>query len=656
LQTFNDNPAELDAGQVDLAKYLKLLWRHKAGIIALTVLGTIFGALLVYSKTPYYIATSQLVIESQMPKLPSVEQMLGIGAQEGREYMHTQYEIIKSRSIAELVATKLGLYELDDDPTDISEVIAGSDDSSLTDWLKATFPVYQQETRQVKSSLERRRADAAAALMGGLQVSPVGQTNIVNISYVSDDPVMAAKVANTFAKVFIENQMDSRMEMTRNGSEWLFDRMNVLKQNLAVAEKKLQRYIDRHKLIVIGGDVSQMAEDKFTSATADLAQARAVFAKVSRRYGRKHPDYIAALAAVNSAAQRVREAKAEMRSIRRNASELSELRAQVDSDRAIYEVFLKRVKATDKSLGLNKAQARILNRALPPAHPFAPNVRQSVTAYAIGSFMLAILLVLLSDFLNRTIKSTSDVEEKLGQVTLGVLPTLPSLKKGGNKRFPILDEANASFAESLRTIRTGIILSGLDNPHKVILVTSSVPGEGKTTVATNLAVSLAQMEHTLLIGADLRRPTLHASCGIDKGGMGLAELVAGNTEFKDCIDIDEETGLHILSGGATPPNPLEILFSVRFAKALKTLENFYDRIVIDSPPVDAVSDALVLSKFAKTVVYVVEADRTSVAAVKHGLKRLAQYDAPLAGIVLNKVDVTRSEEYHGYYDRYGYST
>jgi len=655
LPNINENFNEIGAGQVDITNYLKLLWRHKLGIVTLTILGAIFGALIVYSKTPLYVASSQLLIESQMPKLPSMEQMLGVDSQQGDNYMRTQYEIIKSRGIAELVATKLDLYELDDDPTDISEIIAESNDSSIIKWLKATFPVYQQETRKQKSSLESRRADAAMALLGSLQVYPVGHSNIANISFVSGNPATAAKVANTFAQIFIENQMDSRMEMTRNGSQWLFDRMNVLKQNLSVAERKLRNYIESHQLVEIGGGVAQQAEGKYTSSSAELAQARAVFTQVSRRYGRKHPTYIAALASVNNAARRVNESKSEIRSINRNESALRELRSQIDSDSAIYNVFLKRVKETDKSLGLNKAQARILNPALPPAHAFAPNVKKAITSYSIGSFILAILLVFLSDFLNKTIKKTSDIEEKLGQITLGILPRFPKKKKGGS-RFQILDKDLASFAESLRTIRTGIILSSLDNPHKVVLVTSSVPGEGKSTVAANIAVSMAKMEKTLLIDADLRRPSLANICGIDKGAKGLTELVAGSDEVASCIEIDKETGLHILPSGMVPPNPLEILFSVRFAKMLETMEKYYDRIIIDSPPVDAVTDALVLSRFAKTVIYVVEADRTSEAAVKYGLKRLQQYKAPLAGIVLNKVDISRNEEYSGYYDKYGYSS
>ena len=655
FQHFNDSQAGTDEGQIDIAKYLKLLRKYKWGIITLTLLGTILGALIVYAKTPLYRATCQLVLESQMPKLPTVEQILGLAAQD-QAYLQTQYQIITSRGLAEIVAKKLNLYDPDKVDAGVQDIVAQASDSSIIDWFRDAFPVLRQRGQHISLTAEERRAQAAYALLGNLSVTPAGQTKIVNISYVSADPEMAAKIANTFASAFIENQMDSSMEMTRSGSQWLFERMNVLRNNLQAAEKKLQGFLEQQKLLDIGGGVSQFAEGKVSAASVELERARGEFAKISKRYGPKHPLYIAALADLNIAGNKLKEGKSEIRAINRKEVELRELRSQVDSDKALYDVFLKRVKETDQSLGLNKAQARILDPALRPLAPYAPNVKDFITMSAVGSFMLAIMLVLLNESLNKTIKSTSDVEDKLGQVTLGILPLLPALKTGAGKGFPMLNPDNASFAEAVRTIRTGIVLSGLDNPHKVILVTSSVPGEGKTTVSSSLAVALAQMENVLLVGADLRRPSLNGICGIQAGVPGLSELVAGSADFKTCIITDEETGLNILTGGMIPPNPLEILFSERFAKVLGTLEKYYDRIVIDSPPVDAVSDALVLARFAKTVVYVVEADKTPEAVVKHGLKRLSHHHAPLAGIVLNKVNIKHSEYYHGYYDKYGYSS
>ena len=268
------------------------------------------------------------------------------------------------------------------------------------------------------------------------------------------------------------------------------------------------------------------------------------------------------------------------------------------------------------------------------------------------------LLAFLYETLSLTIRTSDDVQRKLGLSTLGILPLIKGQKIDDPASCPMLGGVHTAFTESVRSIRTGLILSGIDNPHKVIHVTSTVPGEGKTTVSINLAVAMSQMEKTLLVGADMRRPSLKRICDLPGDGLGLSDVVAGEADLKSCIQVNEQTGLHILLSGSIPPNPLELLSSKRFANLIKDIESQYDRIIIDSPPINLVSDALILSQYAKAVVYVVHADKTHQRVVKNCLDRLAQYEAPLAGIVLNKVDFSKmgkDYKYSGYYDHYGYN-
>jgi len=222
----------------------------------------------------------------------------------------------------------------------------------------------------------------------------------------------------------------------------------------------------------------------------------------------------------------------------------------------------------------------------------------------------------------------------------------------------MLEAVNASFSEAMATIRTGLILSGLDNPHKVLLLTSSVPGEGKTTTAISLAISLGRMEKVLLIDSDMRRPSINRWCSIDEKKAGLSEFVAGTAQLKECIISHDALGVDLLTAGQCPPNPLELLASDRFEKLLRVLENHYDRIIIDSPPVQSVSDSLILSKYAKSVVYVIKAESTRTSVAKAGIARLLKYGAPLTGVVLNQVDTRNAgkygEDYDGYFDQYGY--
>jgi polysaccharide biosynthesis transport protein len=219
----------------------------------------------------------------------------------------------------------------------------------------------------------------------------------------------------------------------------------------------------------------------------------------------------------------------------------------------------------------------------------------------------------------------------------------------------------------VRTIRTGVVLSGLDNPHKIIVVTSSVPGEGKSTLAVNLAFALGQLERVLLLEADMRRPTITLTFGFPAGAPGLANVVAGTAPLAE--GIHRQDPIDILPCGTIPPNPLELLSTQRFAQLLAELGESYDRIVIDSPPVEAVSDALVLTTHASTVIYLIKSDATPLPIIIRGLKRLWQNKAPLAGVVINQQDVRKSSRYGyggngayyggggsgGYYDHYGYS-
>ncbi|MDA1302179.1 MAG: CpsD/CapB family tyrosine-protein kinase, partial [Proteobacteria bacterium] len=212
-----------------------------------------------------------------------------------------------------------------------------------------------------------------------------------------------------------------------------------------------------------------------------------------------------------------------------------------------------------------------------------------------------------------------------------------------------------TFAEAIRSLRTSVVLSGLDKPHKVIVVTSSVPNEGKTTVSSNLALALGQMEKVLLIDADMRRPSLATEYDLPKGTVGLAELVAGTNEMADCIHRRDKEGIDLLSAGAVPPNPLDLLSSGRFAEVLKTLRDRYDRIIIDSAPTQAVSDSLVLSTKADALIYVVKSDSTPANVAKNGIERLMRVNAPVIGAVLNQFDAEAASKY-GYYGggRYGY--
>jgi capsular exopolysaccharide synthesis family protein len=248
----------------------------------------------------------------------------------------------------------------------------------------------------------------------------------------------------------------------------------------------------------------------------------------------------------------------------------------------------------------------------------------------------------------------SDAEGRLKQHVLAALP-LQSKAARGSLAWIFVNEPQSLFSEGIRTARTGVMLSSLDLPRKTILVTSSVPGEGKTTVAINLALAHAQTKPTLLIDCDLRRSRVGRALGLDPTQKGLTNLVAGTAPMSECVTMLKETGLMVMPVGDVPPNPLELLLSQRFNDVLRMLSEQFDVIVIDSPPVELVSDALVLAPQVTSVVYVVRAMRTPVPLVRKNITQLQRAGGHLLGVIVNQLDFKASRRYHGEYGADGYT-
>jgi capsular exopolysaccharide synthesis family protein len=216
-----------------------------------------------------------------------------------------------------------------------------------------------------------------------------------------------------------------------------------------------------------------------------------------------------------------------------------------------------------------------------------------------------------------------------------------------------VDDEKSNFAEAIRTIRTGLTLSAIDSPHKVILFTSSEPAEGKTTAACNTALSFSQLENTLIFDADLRRPSTNKIFGYDHNSTGMSDLLTGNAEYQDVIHKVEGTELSVITAGTVPPDPLDLLASKKFKRLLEELSKRFDRIIIDSPPVSLVSDAVLLASLVDAVVYVIKADDTNTKLIESSLRKLKQADAHIVGAVLNAVNMKKLSKYYGYgYGKY----
>ncbi|MGH6628875.1 MAG: polysaccharide biosynthesis tyrosine autokinase, partial [Burkholderiales bacterium] len=386
-------------------------------------------------------------------------------------------------------------------------------------------------------------------------------------------------------------------------------------------------------------------------AKAEMLQASQKLKGLESRYGPKHPQMVTAQAELDATtaaynqqlqtaalgvkaeyeiareterqlSQIEQTARGQIQSLDRKEYEFSTLERDVETNRELYNLFLTRFKETDPTGGgdYQAFNARVVDPAIVPESPFKPNKLKFLLLAGVGGLFLGLLAAVLRYLLSDTIGSSQELEQLTGLPILGVLPVLEDIKPG--KTSTVLDQPKSSFSEGMRSIRTGLVLNDLDQKKKRLIITSSAPQEGKTTVALNLAVTLGQMERVLVVDCDLRRPMLGKVVGLTSAKPGLTELLSELVKPENCIHRYEPGNIDVLPVGKLPPNPGEILASQRFRKLIEVLSARYDRIVFDSAPCQAVSDTLLLAQNADAVLFVVKSEKTTRGLVRHSIRQL----------------------------------
>ncbi|HYC37526.1 MAG TPA: polysaccharide biosynthesis tyrosine autokinase [Usitatibacter sp.] len=364
-------------------------------------------------------------------------------------------------------------------------------------------------------------------------------------------------------------------------------------------------------------------------------------------------DYEVARANEAAIERALAQSKADIQGLNRKEFQLGVLEREVVQNRNLYDMFVNRLKETSAADGLQTTVARLVDHAVTPGAPYAPSKERIILATALITLIAAALLALVLDRISNTLNSSTDVENRLGYPVLGVLHKIKGFtKKGFISELAFFNDTQSTFAEAVRTVRTSVLMSSLDEANKVVVVTSSVPEEGKTTLSFNLACALGQVKKVLLVDGDLRRPKIGRLVGREGKAVGLADLVAGQAPLSQCVAYDERAGIHILTAGTVPPNPLELLSSRRFQEVIAKLREAFDIVLIDSAPLQLVSDAQILSQHASSVIYVVKADGTPYQVAQNGLKKLRRVNASVLGIVLNQLDLEKAERYYGEYSGY----
>jgi polysaccharide biosynthesis transport protein len=710
-------PSAQSGQTLDVVEYWRAVAKRRWSILALTLLVALLTTLVVFAIRPTFRATATLLIEQGKTRVVSIEDVYTQGSA-NREYFQTQVEILKSEELARKTVQKLKLtVHPDYDPRQLAEARVWLP----TDLFRDEKP--RSEDDILKSVVKRFRAN--------LQIQLVRNSQLAQISFVSPDRELAAKVPNTLAELFIESDLEARVAMTQKATEWLRERMGELRTKVDAAEKALQEYREREKIVDAKSVVLSGASKQLEELTRGLVEARAKRAEsesayqqvqqmksgkagsyesipavirhplvqkmkevesdaerrlseAAKRYGPEHPRMVQSKAELDAAKENTRrqvdfvvaglareyeaaraneqaveralsQSKADIQGLNRKEFQLGVLEREAAQNRNLYDMFVSRLKETSVGSDVQSTIARLIDPATIPNEAYAPKKAQIVGIASALALVLAAMLALLLDRLNNTLNSTSAVEQRLGVSALGVLQKIQ--KKGGGKKgflseLAFFNDTQSVFAEAVRTVRTSVLMSALDEQHKVVVVTSSVPEEGKTTLSFNLACALGQVKKVLLIDADLRRPKVGRLVGRDSKAPGLADLVAGQAQVSQCVFFNEAAGIHILPAGTVPPNPLELLSSRRFEEVVNKLKDAFDIVVLDSAPLQLVSDSLVLAQHAHALIYVVKADATPYQVAQNGIKRLRRVNAPILGVVLNQLDIEKAEKYYGEYSGY----
>ena len=430
----------------------------------------------------------------------------------------------------------------------------------------------------------------------------------------------------------------------------------VRSNKLSLQETKLQldelknRYGDKHPRVIDATSRQSTALNNLYSEVENIVDS------IEKNYVLTQQTAASLRTKLESGKKRIQQSD-------RSNLELLHLEREVQLNRELYDTFYTRSREVDEAENINASNALVTEYAEAPLHPVSPK-KQLITLLALLlSAAASVLVAALYEASKQGISSTDDVELNLGTKMLGILPlasTKTRRKAKSNALIPgTLQSDSHAFEESVRTIRTSICVDELQQSQQIIMVTSALPSEGKSTLASQLAYSFSSIERALLIECDLRRPSLHRAFNFSNTD-GLTQLLAGEVAFSQCIQTDCIGNLDVIPAGSISASPLDLLTSKRFNRLIGLMRQRYDRIIIDSAPVQAVSDALILGQFADSVLYTVKENSTSTKIANRGVCRLVDAGITVTGVVVSQVKLKKSSSagelnYEGFYDYYGYS-
>jgi len=772
-----------DEQGIHLLDYWRIVRKHGWLILGIAVVIPTLVAIYLIRKPDVYAAQAriQVDLESANPLLGGMSkgsQVILSGESNDPAYFNTQLQILTGPGLLRRVAKNLDLEHNQDFLRDypskeksrwstlqgIFGIKSSSDQKRPpSDSLPVTSssPTTSQDLEEAE-----RLSDYVDDLQENLGVEPVKETRLtvretrlIDISYRLTEPRLAAKIVNTIADTFVDQNKEKKNETSNTTGSYLEKRIAELQSTNRSKEEQLINYAKSHQILSLDANQNTVVERleglnkqllvaenerklaeaaykasqqpgaaealaegginerEVPSATklttdaqlklADLKQKRAelLVENTEKWPAVKEIDkQIAALEKLMSDARsratrivttnlatRYRQALSTEEALRKayvqqRAETLTQneaavnyriIQQEIETNKSLLDGLLQRTKENDVVMTGTPNNIRVVDYAIPQKKPVGPKRAMIIGLSLLLALGCGVGLAFLIEYLDDSIRSTEDVENLLHLPSVGVIPLLdtpkqkrlfsPSSKSasishngnGAKQEVLLTDiEKHSPLAEAYRHLRTSVLLSTAGRPPRTLLITSSMPSEGKTTTAVNTAMSLAQTgARVLIIDADMRRPRLHSIFNL-KNDTGLSALLSrevSGAEITSAIQHDEESKLFILTAGPLPPNPAELVGSEQMLKLISAVTSTFTHVVIDSPPVAAFTDGVLIAAMVDGVLLVVHSGKSSRKVVARARKLLQDVGARIIGVVLNKVEAAGSNSYYYYSGYYQHS-
>ena len=672
------------ASDIQPLDYFRVFYRRRWISLLVVLLATAAGAFYTWRTVPVYEAQATLLIESDEPHVVNFQEVLDQGVGQG-DYYQTQYQLLESRALAARTVQALDLVG--------RPAVGASTEAAAVSVLRGGLRVVPvRGTRLVNIRFRWHEPSLAAEIANGHARAYIEQS--LDIRFRASKEAtdwLDRQLAEERARV-AERESALQAFRERHDALSLQDGQDIVVQKLAdlntavtraktsriqheaqyrelLAAQRSRNPLDAFPLVLANGFIQQLK--------ADLARVQREYSQLAQTLGDRHPTliekrtevettearlaaeirkvadsvtkaYEASVAEEASLVRALEQQKQEALALNRRGIEYAALEREAESVRSVYQSLLQRAKETSVSRELRATNIRIIDAAEPPAAPILPRPRTNLAIAFLAGCFVAVALVVGLELLDERLKTPDEVRRQLGVSFLGLVPKVKRVHAAGTAMLQ--PGAPPALVEATRAVRTALLSVLGDQRRATILVASASAGEGKTFLASNLAIALAQANYrVLLVDTDMRRPRVHRV--FDQAlEPGLSNLLEGAASFVDVLKPSSVRGLTIMSAGAPSSSAPELLGSTVFSGLLDVMREHYDYVVIDSPPVLGVTDATVVAGRVDRVLMVVGSGVTRAKAARLALEELQRAGGRVMGAVLNRADVQR---HPFYFEPYG---